>query len=313
MVYLKDFIRDSVSALSSVYPVEEAKAAVLALCHEMLGTESYTHVIYPDTTVAEDVLPVLGKAVLRLQKGEPLQYVLGYAEFCGFRFNVTPDVLIPRPETEELCRIAVSEAAGLTDARSALCGRCASMKEMTRLRVLDLCTGSGCIAWTLALSLPGAAVTGADISESALETASSQDLYLQAEELGAIVPRFVRYDVLSGPDGFEPGEFDIILSNPPYVMEGEKAFMRNNVLDYEPSLALFVPDDDPLLFYRSVADFAGKRLRHGGFCLVEINEALGDAAAALFVSAGFSDVAVLMDFRGKNRFVKFKKQPCSCM
>lgn len=307
-MYLKDFISDSVRRLQPLYPVEEAKAIVLELCRGILGTERYTHVIYPGTVVEEGLVPVLDKAVERLSSGEPLQYVIGYTEFSGFRFRVTSDVLIPRPETEEMCREAVAVARGMVESRERLCRGCASLKEMSHLKILDLCTGSGCIAWTLALSVPGAEVVGVDISEKALDVASSQELGLVAEELGARVPRFVRYDVLDGPDGFEPGEFDIILSNPPYVMESEKSLMRSNVLDHEPELALFVPDSDPLKFFRAVADFAKKRLRSGGFGMVEINEALEGPTATIFSSSGFSEISVQKDFRDKFRFVSFKKQ-----
>lgn len=308
MMYLKYFISDSVRKLQPQYPAEESKAIVLALCREILGTESYTHIIYPETSVDERFIPVLENAVSRLSQGEPLQYVTGYTEFCDFRFRVTPDVLIPRPETEELCREAVAAANRMVSSRKALCRDCASLKEMARLKILDLCTGSGCISWTLALSVPGAEVVGVDISDKALDVAASQELDLVAEERGAIVPRFVKYDVLDGPDGFADGEFDIILSNPPYVMEKERASMKNNVLDFEPGLALFVPDDDPLKFYRAVAEFAKKRLRYGGFGMVEINEALGGPTEAIFSSSGFSGVSVQKDFRGKIRFVSFKKQ-----
>lgn len=308
MMYLKDFIRNAESVLASVYDMAEAKAVVLALCREILGTESYTHIVYPETEINAGLMPALDEAVSRLSEGEPLQYVIGYTEFSGFRFRVTPDVLIPRPETEELCRKAIAVARSMADSRERLCPGCTSMKEMSHLKILDLCTGSGCIAWTLALSVPGAEVIGVDISEKALEVAASQEFGLVAEELGARVPRFVRYDVLNGADGFEAGEFDIILSNPPYVMEKEKSLMKKNVLYYEPELALFVPDDDPLKFFRAVADFVKKRLRSGGFGLVEINEALGGPTRAIFSDSGVSEISAGKDFRDKIRFVSFKKQ-----
>ena len=201
--------------------------------------------------------------------------------------KVDERVLIPRPETEQLCDIVTRMALSA--------GRIGS--------VLDLCTGSGCIAWTLAGAFPGAEVTGADISPEALAIASSQDIDLPH---GCRPPKFVRCDVLSGADGID-GEFDIIVSNPPYVRESEKSMMRKNVLEHEPGLALFVPDDDPLVFYRAISAFAVKRLRAGGIGAVEINEAFGGPVADIFSSSGFGEIGIIEDFRAKIRFVTFKK------
>ena len=160
-----------------------------------------------------------------------------------------------------------------------------------------------CIAWTLAGAFPGAEVTGADISPEALAIAAGQDINLPN---GCRPPKFVRYDVLSGTDGID-GEFDIIVSNPPYVRESEKSMMRKNVLEHEPGLALFVPDDDPLVFYRAISAFAMKRLKAGGIGAVEINEAFGGPVADIFSSSGFVEVGIIEDFRAKIRFVTFKK------
>lgn len=292
---LKDFICASIAELQEVYSPEEARALVLRLCGDVLGTRSYTHVIEPETLVPEDRIPFLHEAVRRLMLEEPLQYILGYEEFAGYRFNVTPAVLIPRPETEELCREAVAVAGCMK-------------KEKGALRVLDLCTGSGCIAWTLALSVPGAEVVGADVSEDALKVASQPELRELAARTGALPPEFVRYDVLEGPEGFVDGMFDMILSNPPYIRESEKSLMRRNVLDYEPELALFVPDDDFLIFFEKISEFAKKRLNPGGFAMVEINEALEEATSSIFSASGFSEIESEKDFRAKFRFIKFKKQ-----
>ena len=168
-----------------------------------------------------------------------------------------------------------------------------------------MCTGSGCIAWTLALELPGAQVTAVDISDGALDVASSQDF---GEELlsGAKAPAFLKADVLNSPPS-DIGMFDIIVSNPPYVMESEKAFMRTNVLDHEPHLALFVSDDDPLLFYRAVAKWALLMLRPGGYGIVEINEALAFDTEEVFLDLGFRNVRTIKDLHDKDRFVEFYK------
>lgn len=292
---LKDFILSARKSLSGVYGEDEARAVVSGLCEEVLGVRSYSHILNPGLEVEEGKLPEMTASLDRLRSGEPLQYVLGHCLFAGRRFKVNPAVLIPRPETEQLCRIAVERLAGHNPS-GAPC------------RILDLCTGSGCIAWTMACEVPGSEVTGVDISGQALDIASSQEIELPGK---ARPPRFVRYDVLSGADGFLPngytGAYDVILSNPPYVRDCEKRLMHRNVMDYEPGLALFVPDNDPLLFYRAVSDFSEKRLSDSGWGIVEINEAFGDAVAGIFRSAGFRNVCILKDFRDKIRFVSFEK------
>ena len=174
------------------------------------------------------------------------------------------------------------------------------------LRILDLCTGSGCIAWTLALEIPGTEVTAVDISEEALAVASSQDFTEEMARTGAHAPRFIKADVLAGPLE-ELGQFDIIVSNPPYVMDSEKSLMRSNVLDHEPHLALFVPDDDPLVFYRAVAQWADALLAPDGSGIVEINEALGSQTAQIYSSAGYDSVDILKDLSDRSRFVTFRK------
>ena len=279
---LKDLQSAGATALSALYPLPEARNMVNVLCRELFGTEPYTAVIDPLYDIPDT--SAFDAALKRLSSAEPLQYVLGKCEFYGRTFKVTPDVLIPRPETEELCREAMSMAAGLSGGG---------------VRILDLCTGSGCIAWTMAMEVPGAEIVATDVSPSALAVASSQDFPCPS-------PRFVLSDLLSGqiPDG---GPFDLLLSNPPYVMESEKALMRPNVLDWEPSLALFVPDGDPLLFYRAIAGLAATVLSPEGEGIVEINEDLGRETAALFEKAGFSGVTLRQDLSGKDRFVIFRK------
>ena len=168
-----------------------------------------------------------------------------------------------------------------------------------RPRVLDLFTGSGCIAWSIALEVPGAEVTGVDISEAALAVARRQ-----FEGSG---PVFVQADVLEVPGEFPGAPFDVITANPPYIRESERAAMHRNVLDHEPGLALFVPDDYPLVFYRAIASWAQRFLRPGGWGIVEINEALGDETAAVFVGAGLQNVENSADYFGKERFVSFQK------
>lgn len=289
---LSDFIRYAERSLSDLYPSPEARGIVSMLCSARLGVKSYTHIVEPGYTVPEELLPGLESDLGRLLASEPVQYVLGYAEFCGRRFHVDRRVLIPRPETELLVSLAseIIRAAG------------------GKPRVLDLCTGSGCIAWSFALDFPEAEVTAADISPDALEVARSQFSGLDPEFPGS-GPEFVLADVLgSVPATLErKGPFGIIVSNPPYVMQKERPSMRRNVLDYEPGLALFVPDDDPLVFYRACARWADALLAPDGCALFEINEALGDATASLMRSFGFGSAEVLPDLSGRARFVRVRR------
>lgn len=279
---LADFIKIGSSALESIYPSPEARGLVLMLCQSRLGVKSYTHVTEPSYAVPDEALPGLQEDLARLCASEPLQYVLGQTEFCGRMFKTAPGVLIPRPETEQLVQEAEKLVAGNPSPA-----------------ILDMCTGSGCIAWTLALDLPRADVYAVDISDEALKQA-------EAQFPGEPGPHFSKMDVLSAlPPGLPP--MDLVVSNPPYIMEKEKAAMRANVLEYEPGLALFVPDADPLLFYRAVADWSMALLRPGGYGIVEINEALGSETASVFELRGFTQVRVFDDFFGKMRFVSFKK------
>lgn len=286
---LRHFLQEAAASLESLYPAAEARSIVLRLCEHELGVKSYTHIVEPEYSIGDSSMERLRRSMERLRLGEPLQYVLGECEFCSRRFRVAPGVLIPRPETEQLCREAL---------------KCAGSSS----RVLDLCSGSGCIAWTLALSAPGAQVTGVDLSDAALEIARGQEFSAEMTETGAVAPLFVKADILDFTSDFVSGSFDLILSNPPYIMEKERVDMRKNVLDYEPSLALFVPDDDPLVFYRAIVHWAKRFLSPSGCGIVEINETLGEETAELFRENGFPSVSVLQDFFDKNRFILFRKQ-----
>jgi release factor glutamine methyltransferase len=284
-VLLSDFIRSGSARLENLYPSPEARGLVLMLCEELLGVTRYTHVVEPETAVPDALLPELEDDLRRLCAGEPVQYVLGVAAFCGHRFAVGPGVLVPRPETELLVAEAVRTL------RETVPGRAP--------QVLDLCTGSGCIAWSIAKEIRDAEVIGVDLSEEALRYAKSQ--FPSSGES----PLFLHADVLDTEQPFPYGPFDLIVSNPPYVLERERAQMRPNVLDWEPAEALFVPDEDPLRFYRALARWAQRFLRPDGAGLVEINETLGAETAAVFRDAGFKNVQILLDFARKDRFVRF--------
>ena len=299
-----------------MYPEREAREMVFAFLEHHLGTKRHTHIVEPMYEVADDLAEEALSAFRRMASGEPLQYVTGFADFYGRKFRVTPDVLIPRPETEILCRNVLAEGMGCQGCgdgisvpprrgRGPQSGRGPSEHLPTIPSVLDLCTGSGCIAWTLALEMPGAEVTAVDISDGVLAVASSQDFSEEIARTGASAPEFIKADVLAGSS--LAGQYDILVSNPPYVMDKEKALMRPNVLDHEPHLALFVSDDDPLVFYRAIADWAHAVLKPGGYAIVEINEALGPETAALYETAGFADVRILKDLSDRDRFVSFRR------
>lgn len=298
---LRDYVMDCRSRLGGLYPQEEATAIVNMICSEFFGVQSYTHIVNPGLEIKDKAAVKAGAAMKRLLDGEPVQYVLGYSEFCGRRFNVNASVLIPRPETESLCN-AVTEAAMMIYRNRSAYGKGASP-----VKILDLCTGSGCIAWTLALNVPGAVVTAVDISEDALKVAESQPFEVEKKRR----PVFIRADIFDDASlveklGDSPS-FDIIVSNPPYVLESERGDMRRNVLDYEPELALFVPDDDCLKFYRKIAEISKKLLYTDSNGFVEINDAKSVESVALFEENGFSQVERIKDIFGKFRIVKYQK------
>ena len=287
---LGGLINKGVETISVMFPQRESREMVLRYLEDRHGIRRLTHIMEPSYEVPAEVAASCLSAFDRMASGEPLQYVTGKADFYGRGFSVSPAVLIPRQETEILCRSVLDNVTVNGSSR-------------TDMTVLDLCTGSGCIAWTLALEMPGAKVTAVDISEEALAVAMSQEFSAEMARSGAQTPVFIKGDVLSPGALPVSGKFDIIVSNPPYVMESEKTLMRSNVLDHEPSLALFVSDEDPLIFYRAVAQIACERLSDNGLCMVEINEALGEETAELFRTAGFPDTEIVKDLNDRDRFV----------
>lgn len=298
---LKDFLKEGVSRLEPLYPTAEARNIMLMVCENRIGTKSYTHIVEPEYSIKDKYVDALMADLARLEAGEPVQYVIGRTEFCGLTFNVDPSVLIPRPETELLCREAIKVGSRIARLRKAY------GKSARPVRILDLCTGSGCIAWTVALNIPGSEVIGVDISEEAVKVAMAQDFSSKMKEMHAVSPQFLISDILDTEQPFEHGEFDLILSNPPYIMESEKKDMRINVLNYEPASALFVPDEDPLVFYRAIAAWSDRYLSGDGKGLTEINERLGKETEAVFREAGFSTAETVKDFYDKNRFVHYSK------
>lgn len=298
---LAEFVKAGTKALESLYPQKEARSIVLMLCEEVLGTENYTHIVEPEFKIDDKKLPELEAAMERLKKMEPVQYVLGHTEFYGRTFKVDPAVLIPRPETELLCRDAIKLGMRVYRMRSPY------GKNAEPVRILDLCTGSGCIAWTMALSIPGSRVTAVDISDAALEVAAGQDFASELKSKETFKPEFMKADVLDSEQEIELGPFDMVLSNPPYIMESEKEDMRRNVLEYEPESALFVPDDDPLLFYRAIARWSQRFMSPDGVGLSEVNESLARQTETVFKAAGYAHTEIVRDLSDKNRYIIYHK------
>jgi len=289
----KEFVTKSINSLSGIYSLREAASISKRVLFHFMKIDEYQYIIESDTTIKKPILKMMQSAMDQLISDRPIQYVLGYEEFAGYRFKVNESVLIPRPETEELCRLIIRQWQS---------------KSYQNLRILDVCTGSGCIAYTLAAAFSNAVVRGVDLSEPALEVARSQKIFVGKEHKIPLenLPDFSQVDVLKDPAD-EYGQLDILVSNPPYVREQEKLYMDPNVLDFEPGMALFVPDNDPLRFYRALSRWASRLLKIGGMAYFEINEALCDETMELFKSYGFSDVTCIEDIHSKPRIIYFTK------
>ena len=288
--------------LTVIYNEREAQAIVRTVLDALFGMSLTDICLGKVTQLSADDTTRLEKIMQRLEKSEPVQYVLGAEWFAGRLFDVAPGVLIPRPETEDLVKWACEEAKEkeIEDTSKEERGKeekeVCKKEEVPHPSILDIGTGSGCIAITVALALPQARVTAWDISTDALAIAAGN-----AHRLGARV-RFEHQDALSAPDDKE--RWDVIVSNPPYICDKERADMSDNVLSYEPELALFVPDNDPLLFYRAIARYASKALKPGGRLLFETNTAYAHEVAQVMADEGFTAIEVRNDCFGKPRMVK---------
>lgn len=269
------------SRLQPYYTAEEVSALSRIVCCDLLGQAPTDYYLGKDIALSPKKEQELEDILQRLSRFEPLQYIEGRTLFLGREFWVAPGVLIPRPETEELVELMLKEIPA--DAR-----------------ILDVGTGSGCIAISLAKELPDALVTAWDVSPEALSVARVNARKLQADV------RFVECDVLACQVD-EVGLYDVIVSNPPYVTEAEKADMEPNVLQWEPSLALFVPDDDPLRFYRRIAVLGRDMLADGGRLYFEINRAYGREMVEMLRTMGYVGVRVKKDLSQNDRFVIAEK------
>ncbi|MCC5929325.1 MAG: peptide chain release factor N(5)-glutamine methyltransferase [Cyclobacteriaceae bacterium] len=265
--------------LLPVYEPREAENIALLVMEELFDVKRMDIIMHCPLEMDLAQLQKLNDVLALLVQGSPVQYALGSAWFYGRKFEVNSAVLIPRPETEELVQVIVDD-----------------IKGRDGLRMLDIGTGSGCIAISLALESPSCTVFACDISDPALAMAQKN-----AENLHARV-QFFQSDILTERNNIEG--LDVIVSNPPYVLNAERDKMHRNVLDYEPLQALFVPDDDPLMFYRAIAKYGQKTLGEKGLLYFEINEAKGRDMLKLLQEMGYADCNILPDLHGKDRFVR---------
>ena len=267
--------------LNNHYPTGEVTALTRIIATELLGVSQMAFYLKDNITLTAEQKTLLFNTIERLKRHEPIQYIQGYSDFCGLRFKVTPATLIPRPETSELVEWIASDHSG----------KAAS--------ILDIGTGSGCIAVSLANRLPQSKVTAWDISPEALAVATENS------KANGCAVAFEEVDILAyRPTG---KQFDIIVSNPPYIKENEKAAMHNNVLDWEPHTALFVPDSDPLLFYRTIAEKGLQMLAPNGTLYFEINRAHGAETTKMLADYGYTDIELRKDFADNDRMIKAKR------
>jgi release factor glutamine methyltransferase len=272
------------NSLKDIYPPGEIRGFTRLMLEHVCGLPPFLLPASKDKELSGAEKCAVEQMVARLKQWEPIQYIVGEASFYGLTFRVAPPVLIPRPETEELVERIIRDSAG------------------GKPEILDIGAGSGCIAVSLAHGLPDAAVTALDISAEALDIAREN-----ARRNGVSVS-FVRTDILDGRAiGDIAGTFDVIVSNPPYVRESEKAGMEKNVLLYEPPQALYVTDSDPLVFYRAIARFAGRKLKDAGALYFEINAQAGKETVSLLREEGYGKVELFCDIAGKERIIKAQR------
>jgi len=268
--------------LKGIYPDREIIQFVYILFDEYLGWMKTRVHLNPDDEIPATAIKSINQALEVLCTGKPIQYILGKAWFNGIQLKVDGNVLIPRPETEELCSMIKADPR---------------LQDHNPISILDIGTGSGCIAIDLKKHFPHAAATAVDNSTDALEIAAENAKLTHCDI------SFIRADILDRDVWTRFGKFNLIVSNPPYVTEGEKTSLHRNVTGFEPEMALFVADNDPLVFYKAITGFAASHLIPPARFYVEINERFGREVSELFHSGGFDDINVLHDFHGKERFV----------
>ena len=282
---IKKYRQYFINSLEDLYSIEELQSIFYLLAEKLLHLSRIDIALQLDDTLTSDEEINFNQAIDRLKIYEPVQYILGETEFFGYPFLVNKQVLIPRPETEELVSWIIEDV---------------DKKETT---ILDIGTGSGCIAISLAKKLNNAVVSAIDISNKAIEVAKKNAL------INNVNVEYSSVDVLNFEDKLVlqdkwKSKFDIIVSNPPYVRMQEKKLMQLNVIDHEPDIALFVEDDDPLLFYKRISELSRQYLKHNGTLYLEINEYLGVEMEKILNEAGFKHVELKKDMFGKNRMIK---------
>ena len=269
--------------LKNVYETDELRNIIELVIEHITNMPRAEQLKNKDPYLTCTQLENLDEITERLKKNEPVQYVLGEAWFAGMKFKVNKNVLIPRPETEELVDWIVKES---------------KKSKVKSQNIIDIGTGSGCIPITLKKKFPEANVSAIDVCSEAVFTATENAIEFNAEV------DFVLLDFLDEEKWKELGQYDIIVSNPPYVKQSEINVMHQRVKEFEPHLALFVPDNDALLFYKKLSGFSIGHLRSGGSLFVEINETLGEHVVNLFRSAGFTNIELRKDMQGKDRMIK---------
>ncbi len=284
---IADIIRYFRNELSAGYEKEELDTIMAWCFEEFAGIKKHELNIQTERTVSESQLLKFNFAVKDLKQHKPIQYILGKADFYGMQFFVNSNVLIPRPETEELVDLIIKEFQIPN-----------SKIQNQSVNILDIGTGSGCIAIALKKHIPSAKVVALDISEEALKVAGQNAL------LNNVQINFLQDNILHPSSVIGHNSFDIIVSNPPYVCISEKDEMQKNVLDYEPHLALFVEDSNPLLFYNAIADFALTHLNRNGRLYFEINGMYGEETKQLMVEKGFKNIELKKDLNNKNRILR---------
>jgi len=272
--------------LRTIYPEEEADQITDWVMENLTGSKKVERMIYKNTSITDKEKLRLQQITERLMQHEPVQYVLNEAWFCGLKFYVDKNVLIPRPETEELVEWIISTPIAI-----------GGKFPIDTLKILDVGSGSGCISIALKRKLRKAEVWSCDISEDALQVAQKN-----ANDLSVDV-NFLHLDFLNKKQREKLSSFDIVVSNPPYVPERDKEQMQPNVLKYEPAMALFVPDNDALIFYKAIADFGKRHLNKSGTIYIEIHENIGEAVSQLFLSSNYS-IELKKDMQGKERMIK---------
>jgi release factor glutamine methyltransferase len=265
--------------LAGIYPKGEIESLIFLIFEKLKGYSRTQFLLANEEKLNENDLSEIGKIVARLKNHEPIQYILGVTEFYGLPFRSVPGVLIPRPETEELVQWIIQE------------------NNYSKPTILDIGTGTGCIAISLQKNIPQSTVLACDISPVCLKTVSENS------ELNSTEVSVFQYDILNNTPKISFPMLDIIVSNPPYIREKEKSLIEKNVLEHEPELALFVPDEMPLIFYERIADLSKIHLKNQGRLYFEINEAFGRECCDMLQEKGFSQIVLKKDINGKDRMI----------